>query len=306
MNETFKKNINKTKKFLFGSLTKKGFIYKLFMYLLLSAIGFIFLYPILSILANSFKSLDDLLSPMVNWIPRKFYFDNYEKAYKTLDFFPTLFKSLSVTLLPALLQTIVCSIVGYGLAKFKFVGKKIVMALIIVAYILPSQVIMVPKYVFFNSLHLTNNVLSIILPALFAQGLNSSIFVFIFYQFFKMVPVALDEAASVDGAKRLSIFIHIDVPLSIPAYITSFLFSFVWYWNETYLSSIFLGTSIPTLQLNLIAFNASFTNSGFGNINEAIKDAGTILVILPLIIIYLICQRHFVEGIDKVGLAGGQ
>ncbi len=292
---------------MLGTNQRLGILYKILLYVILTAIGYIFLFPLFKMLSNSLKSLEDLLSPMVNWIPRKMYLDNYRKALKTLNYFPTFFKSLLITLVPALLQTLVLSVIGYGLAKFNFRGKKLLMGAILFAYILPTTTTMIPKFVLFTNFKIINTHWVVNLPALLGQGINSSIFILIFYSFFSNIPKSLEEAAYLDGCSRIQTFIEISIPLVVPAFLTTFLFSFVWYWNETYLLGMFMGNSkIQTLQMALITFDASFVSGGQGNINEAIKDSATILTILPLLIVYLILQRKFVEGIEKTGLAGGE
>lgn len=302
---------HKIKHKLLGKTLTDGILYKIFIYMLLMSIGYIFLFPLLFMLSNSLKDIDDLLSPMVIWIPSKVYLNNYWLAFQTLNYFPTLIKSLTVTLVPALLQTFIASVIGYGFAKFDFPFKKILLGLLMVTYILPPQITMISKYVLFTELGIINSALSIIVPATFGQGMNSALFIFIFYQFFRMLPKTLDDAARIDGANRYYIFFRIAIPLSIPAFITSLLFSFVWYFNETYISAIFLGGSVPTLQLNLVSFAQSYgalasQNQGFFSINEGIKNAGTLLTILPMLIMYFILQKSFVEGIDKTGIAGGE
>lgn len=299
----------KIRKFLFGMKLMDGFVFKLIVYVLLITIGFVYLYPILHMVSYSLKSLADLLNPMVDQVPTGFYFQNFVDAFKTLKYFETMSTSLLVTLVPAILQTFVASLVGYGFARFNFPGKKILLALVVATYIIPPQVTMIPKYVFFYNIGILETVWSIILPATFGQGLNSAIFILIFYQFYRMIPKALDEAAQIDGAGRFYIYFKIAIPLSIPSLITSFLFAFVWYWNETYISTLFLGRSIETLQMRLANFVSAYNAvlGGSGNIdyaNEAIRMAATILIILPMLIIYFILQRWFIEGIDKTGITG--
>ena len=304
IDSSYKKRI---KKILLGNSHEQGLLAKIIIYIVLLSIGYIFLLPIFKMLSNSFKSLEDLLSPMVNWIPRKLYFGNYKSAFKTLNYFNTLGVSLLVTLIPAVFQTITCSFVGYGLANFKFKGKKIIFGLLLFTYVLPISSVMIPRYLLFQKINIVNTIWSINLPAILGQGLYSSIFIYIFYFFFRNIPKSLYEAAYIDGANRFEIFLKISIPLVVPGFITTFLFSFVWYWNETYLASMFLGnTKYITLQLALITFDSSFVSGGLGNINEAIKSAATILVILPLLIVYMILQRYFIEGIENTGLAGGE
>ena len=180
---------------------------------------------------------------------------------------------------------------------------------------------MIPQYVMYTNLGLiqTNpkvwgiGVITFALPALLGQGLKSAIFILIFFQSFSMIPKELDEAAYIDGANSFKVFYKIAIPLSIPIIIVGFIFSFVWYWNETYLTSLYI-PSAHTLPMQLSAFAESFRNiyqSAGGNggsvtdsLNEAIYMAGTLVSIMPLLLLYFVLQRWFVEGIDRAGLTG--
>ncbi|MEH6993547.1 carbohydrate ABC transporter permease [Neobacillus drentensis] len=301
----------KTKRFFLGMQGTDGLLFKVLVYGLLVGIGFVYLFPVIYMGVYSFKSLDDLLNPMVNWIPTQFYLDNYTKANNVLNFFSTLMETLYVTVLPAIAQTAVAAVIGYGLARFEFWGKKVIFVLVLATFIIPPQVTMIPRYLFFNELNILGSLKAFMLPAAFGQGLNSAIFILIFYQFFRMVPKALEEAAQIDGAGHFRIFFTIALPMAVPAIIISFLFSFVWYWNETYLAAIYFGDALTTLPLQLQKFVATYekmfpAEMGLdGNqLNEGIKMAGTILSILPLLVVYFITQRWFVEGVDRSGITG--
>jgi multiple sugar transport system permease protein len=309
MNPNQKINWLKVKKWLFGFKLQDGKLVKAIMYFILIIIGFVYLYPILHMLSTSMKSLSDLLNPMVSIVPTALYTKNFQDAFQTLLYFETMKTSLQVTLLPAIFQTIIASFVGYGFARFDFPLKKTWLALVIATYVIPPQVTMIPRYVLFFNIGILESVWSIILPSTLGQGLNSAIFILIFYQFYKMIPKALDEAASIDGANKFYIYFKIAVPLSIPSFITSFLFSFVWYWNETYISTLYLGRSVETLQMRLANFVSAYNSvmGGLGDadyLNEAIRMAATLLIILPMLIVYFIMQRWFIEGIDKTGITG--
>lgn len=295
------------KHFLLGKSGNDGFLGKVAIYALLMIIGFVYLYPMIKMFTYSIKDLEDLVNPTVEWIPTKIYLENYRTSWIVLDYFKTLLFSLSVTLVPAILQTVTTSLAGYGLAKFKMRGKVILFALILMTYLVPLQVYMIPRFVLFNNLGILQSAWSIIFPASFGQGLSSAIFILIFYQFFRSQPVALDESAEIDGANVYQIFAKIGVPLAAPAYLTSFLFSFVWYWNETYISSLYLGSDLYTLQLKLLNFQTQFSlTSGLAQaaVNEAIKYSATILIILPVLLTYIVMQKWFVEGIDRTGVTG--
>ncbi|MBS4204539.1 carbohydrate ABC transporter permease [Bacillus sp. FJAT-49754] len=288
-----------------------GLLVKILIYGLLIGIGFVYLYPLIYMGVYSIKNLDDILNPLVNWIPTKFYLGNYTKANEVLNFFPVLMETLYVTVLPSLAQTALAAVVGYGLARFDFRGKNIIFVLVMATFIIPPQVTLIPRYIFFNELNLLGSLNAFMLPALTGQGINSAIFILIFYQFFRMMPKSLEEAAQIDGAGHLRIFFTIAIPMAVPAIIISFLFSFVWYWNETYLASIYFGNELTTLPLQLQKFVATYQKmfpAGMelsGNqINEGIKMAGTLLSILPLLVVYFITQRWFVEGVDRSGITG--
>lgn len=307
MTHTFNKHAIKRK--LIGHKLTDGLLFKTLIYLLLATIGFVYLYPLLHMISFSFQSLEDLLNPMVSQVPTSFYLSNYSDAFIVLKYFKTMEASLAVTLLPALLQTFVASLIGYGFARFNFPLKKLFMALVVATYIIPPQVTMIPKYVLFFNLGILETVWSIILPATVGQGLNAAIFILIFYQFYKMIPKVLDEAAQIDGASRLYIYFKIAIPLSIPSFITSFLFSFVWYWNETYISTLFLGNGVETLQMRLANFVSEYSailgsSQAINYANEAVRMAATMLIIAPMLIVYFIMQRWFIEGIDKAGITG--
>ena len=128
------------KKILFGSNQSNGLMFKIIIYVLLIAIGFVYLYPMLYMLSTSLKSQSDIINPMVNWIPTSIYFGNYQRAFKVLNYFSTLGKSLLVTLLPALLQTFVTAFIGYGFAKYNFKFKKGLLVIVLLTFIIPKSI----------------------------------------------------------------------------------------------------------------------------------------------------------------------
>lgn len=301
----------KLKSFFLGVQDNSGFLMKLCVYSLLVGIGFVYLYPIIYMGSYSFKSLEDLLNPLINWIPSAIYLENYQVAYQVLNLVPTLLETLYVTVLPSIVQTAIAAIIGYGFARFEFPLKKILFGMVLATFIIPPQVLMIPRYVFYNELELIGSSLSFILPAAFGQGLNSTIFILIFYQFFRGMPQSLEEAANLDGAGNLRIFLTIAIPMAVPAIIISFLFSFVWYWNETTMASLYFGNELTTLPIQLEKFQATYQQMRGGSemqvendINEGISMAGTMLSILPILLVYFFTQRWFVEGVDRSGITG--
>lgn len=305
----------KVRKFFMGSKEKQGFLKVFCIYALLICIGFIYLNPILQMLSKSFMNLDDLLDSSINWIPSKFILSNYAQAAKSMDFWASLGKSVILAGVPTLCNLISCAIIGYGLARFEFPFKKVVLAVIVFTFILPSQVTMIPTYALYSQIGILGTILPFVVPPLLGMGINAPIFILIFWQFFRQVPKVLIEAAQIDGAGYFKSFFRISLPSATPAFITVGLFSFVWYWNESYLTEMYVsgvmtksGWTSLVIQLDNFASNynsyATTAASGATSINEAINMSGTMLSILPLLLMYFVLQRYFVESIDKTGITG--
>jgi len=296
---------------LFGNRTSYGLVFTIMLYALLIAIGFVYLYPLLFMFVTSLKTPDDLLNPMVQWIPTEFYLGNYEKALLVLDYPAKLLASITVAVVPSVIQTAVCSVIGYGLARYNFPGKTLMIGLVLATFIIPTQSTVIPQMLTYKDLGLLGDLRSLILPALFGQGFNSAIFILIFFQTFLALPKVLEEAARLDGASDLRIFLTVGLPAAAPSLIVAIIFSIVWYWNETYLTVIFLEGGIQTLPMQLSKFVQAYENlyppgtvNVLDRLNEAVKLAGTFLNILPLLVMYFVMQRWFVESVERTGITG--
>lgn len=314
--ETIKKTFTKEKlhQFVFGTREKQGVGKQIVIYGLLICIGFIYLYPMLYMVSTSFMNRDDLLDTSVKWLPSTLYLQNYVDAAKSMDFWMSLAKGILIAGLPTLCNLFICMVVGYGFARYDFKGKKIMMGILIFSYILPSQVTMIPTYVLYNKMGILGTILTFVLPAVFGNGLNAPIFILIFYQFFRQVPKVLMEAAAIDGAGHFKAFFRIAVPSAVPAIVTVVLFSFVWYWNESYLTELYVqGLASKSIWTNLVVqlknFDSAFeskavTGDTATSLNESVRMAATTLSILPLLLMYLVLQKQFVESIDRAGITG--
>ena len=253
--ETIKKKFTKEKlhKFVFGTRERQGLGQQIAVYGLLIIIGFIFIYPILYMISTSYMDRNDLLDSSVKWLPSSLYIQNYIAAAKSMDFWKTLGKGVIIAGVPTLFNVLTGMIVGYGFARYDFKLKKLFMGILLFSYILPDQVTMIPTYVLYNDMKILGTIWTFILPALFGNGINSAIFILIFYSFFKQVPKVLMEAAYIDGAGHFKAFFKIAIPSAVPAIITVFLFSFVWYWNESYLTEMYVqGLATKSEWTNLV------------------------------------------------------
>lgn len=303
--------VERVRGFLFGSRAHRGALFNAVLYALLIAIGFVYLQPLLFMFVSSIKSPDDLLNPMVQWVPNELYLGNYIRSYRVLDYPNTLLTSILISVVPSVLQTFVASLVGYGLARYRFWGKPIIFILILATFIIPPQNTVIPQMLTYRNLGLLGDPLALILPALLGQGYRSAIFILIFYQSFASLPKVLEESARLDGASDLRIFVTVAMPSALPAYIVSLIFSIVWYWNETFLTVIYLEGGVMTLPMQLSQFTQAYENLFPPNVvsiterlNEAVKMAGTFLNILPLLVMYFILQRWFVESVEMTGITG--
>lgn len=304
-------NYERIRSFFFGSRTHYGLIFLLVLYTVLVVIAFVYLYPLLYMFITSMKSPQDLLNPMVQWVPTQFYTENYIKAWRVLNYPQTFLNSLMTSVIPSLIQAAVCSLVGYGLARFRFPGKRLIFALMLATFIIPPQNTVLPQMLTYREYGLLGSIYSLILPAAVGQGFKSAIFILIFYQSFSTIPRVLEESARLDGASELTIFLRIALPNALPAYVVTILFSTVWYWNETFLTVIFLEGGIQTLPMQLSKFVQAYENlyppgvvNIFDRINEAVKLSGTFLNIVPLLVLYFILQRWFVESVERTGVTG--
>ena len=286
----------------------KGRLFNLISYALLLIFGFVFIYPIVYMILKSFMPQGDIFNPYVHLIPSRFVLDNYKLLFKKMNFFEGIGQSILLTFTSAALQVISCGLMGYGLSRFDFKLKKLYIALVIISFVIPSQVLMIPTYLGYSELGLIGSKLSFFLPAAFGQGLKSSIFILIFYNFFNTIPRVLDEAAQIDGASSLQIFLRIAIPLSIPAVILTMIFSVVWYWNESYLTTLYIGEA-KTLPIQMASVLSTMENMANKDPNAAMvnipfKMAANFVTIVPLLIFYSILQKQFVESVDKSGITG--
>jgi len=296
-----------------------GITFKIILFLGLS---YVLLRPLLFMLSTALKSKEDLIDPTVIWIPKHITFENFKLAFNSLSYLKSFINSLIASLIPAIFQVISCSMIGYGLARFKFREREIIFALIIFTLIVPPQVLLIPLYIFYQGfdilgiirllkgepINFLNSYYPIILPTLLGGGLRGALFIYIFRQFFRGMSKELEEAAYIDGCSPFQIYLRIFIPNSIPALITVFLFSLVWHWNDVFQLSVYIGDFDKyTLSLNLANIRAIIT--GGTQIWDPLlilppQYAGAILVIFPMLVFYLFTQKFFVESVERTGIIG--
>lgn len=283
-----------------------------FLYIVLIALSFVFLFPILTMLSQSFMTVEDIVAPDILWVPSNFSINNFKVAIFVMDYWNALINSIWVSGLFAVVQTSVSALTGYAFARYNFKGKRILFTALILSFILPVQLLTAAHQIIFTSLgdflgmSFYGSILPQMIMLIFGQGINSAILIIIFQSFFAKIPKDLYEAANIDGANTMQIFWHITVKISLAIMFVVFLFSFVWNWNEDFVTNVFLADGVDLLTGKLGQFQTLFGSTAGGNdrISEAFESAATILSIAPLLLIYIFTQRQFVEGIESVGITG--
>ncbi len=314
------KKVNKKKPAYLKHIKELGTLKKWLtfgIYFVLVCISFIYLKPILKMISMTLMSSTDVIDPSVEWIPKKLSISNLIVAAGVLDLKTTLFNSVWFSALLAISQTIVSALTGFAMSRYDFKFKKVWFILILLAFIIPVPLLMVPRLMVFLSaqnalgIKLIGTPIPQILMSISGQGVYSTVLILIFYNFFNLIPYSLDEAAMIDGASPLQVFVQIAMKLSATTVLVVFLFSLVWNWNETYITGTLVRSSIELLPPKLSAFDsifATYAASSRGNaqfrINEAYKMSATLISITPLLILYAFVQKKFIQGIENTGITG--
>ncbi len=332
----------------FLSLSFLGnFIWYVFRLVLLIGVSYIVLYPFYTKIAGSFMIADDFVNVTVRLIPTQFTLKTYIAIFTELNYMQAFWNTLFLSGTTALLQTLVCCFIAYGLAKFKFKGNKIVFLLVVLTMIVPHptlQLSLFMKFRYFDilgifkflhggatvgeiewinnilskiniipdtwtrwtatGLNLTNTYWPLIVLSITGLGFKNGLYIFMLRQFFSGVPNELEESAYIDGSGTIRTFVQIILPLSVPMMITVFLFAFSWQWTDDFYTNLFFTTTQTVLMPDIVNIPASLTTNYAGQnlYYSAIRNTCGLMIILPLVIMYVFCQRFLVQGIERSGL----
>ena len=288
-------------------------IWTLIRTVILTGLAFIIIYPILYMISIAFRPVAEMFDPAVVWIPKSFTVDNMKMAIEKMNLFNPALESNSLMntflldVVSAVLQVIFASTVGYGFARYDFKGNKILFAMVILTMIVPINSIIIPTYINYSALGIVDRLASFYIPAIFGMGIRAGFSIYIFRQFFKGMPKELEDAAAIDGCGFIRTFIQIFVPNAKSAYLTVFLFSIVWYWNDFYYSYMFFPkkqtVSIALSNLRSV-LNQSLDVTRDPYVILTIMQAGCLLSVIPLLLFYLVLQRQFTESIERTGIVG--
>lgn len=290
-----------------GSLMRKKtgrFFKQLFIYVILISLLYLLIYPILYMLVTVFRSSEDLHNPSVVWVTRHFTLDHIKAAVERLDFGRTFLYSLQLALPSAVLQTLSCSLAGYGFARFRFRGLPVLFGILLLTIVVPPQTLLIPWYGVAQTLGLLNQPALFWAQSLLGMSLKSGLFIFIFCQFYKGLPRELESAAMLDGCSTFGIFARIMFPNITPATVTVFFFSFVWHWNENYMTKFALNTT-RTLAYRVENATELLNASNVDvKVAQAVIQSGSLLLLLPTLLLFFLLQRYLREGIARSGIVG--
>jgi multiple sugar transport system permease protein len=248
--------------------------------------------PFIWMLLGAFKTNADFVRTTPTLLPETWTFDNFSRLFSKQDFFRYLLNSAGIAIVVTAANLVFCSMAGYALAKLRFAGHRPLMGLTLATLMVPGSVTLVPLFVLMSKLGLVNSYAVVTVP--FMAGAFG---VFLMRQFMFSVPDDLIDAARIDGAGEWRIFWRIVLPLLKPALAALAVFQFLATWNNFLWPLVALtDQSKYTLPVALALFSIGQNRTDFG-----LLLAGAVVVILPVLIVFLVLQRHFIEGIAMSG-----
>lgn len=275
--------------------------------------SFVILYPLLNMLSRAFMDPKDLYDSSVLWLPKHLTLVNIEIAAKGLKYGQSFFNSMWSSLLATLLQLFSCVLAGYAFARYRFPFRRILFACVILTLIIPPQLTMVASYMYFTDIGLIGSQWPMMLMAATGTGIRNGLFIYMFRQFFCSMPRETEEAAMVDGAGHFRTFFTVMLPGAVTVMVTVALFSFVWQWNDVFFVNLY-DRSFQNLSnsINMASFGNYFTQypqyAGFSIydpvINQNLSSTAALIIVAPLILLFLVMQRYFVESVERSGVVG--
>lgn len=274
--------------------TKQDLFVQVCVYLVLILITVVTLLPLVWMFSASFKLDSEVFSVPIQWIPKTFHFENYVRIWQKIPFGLFTFNSFKLTIIVTFIQVLTCSFAAYGFSKCKFRGRDTLFLCYIATIAIPWQIYMLPQYSMMQKLHLVDTHLGYILMQSFA-----AFGVFLLRQFYQSVPNELIEAARIDGLSEYGCYFRIVLPLAKPAIATLTIFTFVNTWNDFMGPMIYFNSEAnKTIPLGIRMFIGQYSSE------YQLIMAASVVALLPILILYVFCQRFFVQGIATSGLKG--
>ncbi|HNT77823.1 MAG TPA: carbohydrate ABC transporter permease [Anaerolineae bacterium] len=274
-------------------------LWRAFIWALLVFGAAVMILPFLWLLTSSLKTQLAIFRYPPQWIPNPVRFQNYVEAWTTKPFGVYLRNTALILILNEIAIVGTSSLCAYGFARIEFPGKNFWFGVLLSTMMLPGIVLMIPTFVIFSRLHWVNTYYPLIIPAFFGGGAFN---IFLLRQFFRTLPEELTDAARIDGCSEFGIFWRIMMPLAKPALATVAVFTFIGTWND-YMGPLLYLSKDPnkyTVALGLATFRSAF----LGRTRWDLLMAASTMMIMPIIVIYFLAQRYFIQGIAVSGLKG--
>lgn len=279
-------------------------------------IAYIVLLPLMIKISSSLMSEADLFDQTVRWVPKQPTLANYVIVFQHLKYPQAFVNTMILSLSTALLHLVSSTLVGYGLARFRFRASGLLLAFAVFTLIIPPQMIAIPLYLSFRfftalgllkapGLNMVGTYWPFLLTAATSTGFRGGLFILIMRQTFKNMPDELEEAAYVDGAGAFKTFVQIMLPAASSALIVVFLFAFVWQWNDYVLTNLFLRDNVLLSNtLEGLAHSIYGYSTSFRVQDTVVNNTGMLFVMAPLLILYAVMQRYFLESVERTGIKG--
>ncbi|MCU6791644.1 carbohydrate ABC transporter permease [Paenibacillus sp. WQ 127069] len=269
------------------------------LHLFVFGFALIMIYPLAWMLSSSLKDNSEIFINAHQLLPSHFNFNNYINGFKGFagTSFIVFFKnSLIITLFSVIGTVISSTMVAYGFARIRFRGSRFWFACMMLTMMLPSEVLTIPQYIFFQKIDWINTFLPLIVPSFF----GGAFFIFLIIQFLRGIPKELDESATIDGCGRYRIFMQILVPLLVPPIITVSIFKFYWTWDDFFSPLLYLNSpKLATVSLAIKNMSDPTAQTDWGAM-----FAMSVLSLLPIVAVFIAFQKYIVEGISTTGLKG--
>jgi multiple sugar transport system permease protein len=263
-------------------------------HLILLPLALVMIIPLVWMVVTSFETLNETRQFPPVLVPDSIRWQNYTEVLQQAPFARWFLNTLVVTVVVVIGNLVFCSLAGYAFARLKFFGRDAVFLLVLATLMIPFQVIMIPTFLIVRQLGLIDTLGALIVP-----NLAGAFGIFLLRQFFRTLPIELEEAARIDGASRLGVLFKIVLPLSGPALATLAVITFMWTWNDFLwpLVTIYSANNM-TLQLGLTTFTGAHQS------NTHLLMAANVMSMLPLLLLFFVAQRWFIRGIATTGLKG--
>lgn len=273
--------------------------HQLLMHAVILGIGLFMLYPIFWLVSSSFKPPHLIFTDLSLW-PKEVTLSHYQEGWKGIARVPfaQFFKnSFIISGLSVAGNIIACSMAAYAFARLDFTWKKFWFSIMLVTIMLPHHVTIIPQYILFREFNWIDTFYPLTVPKWLA---TDAFFIFLLVQFIRGLPRELDESAVMDGCGPVQIYLRLILPLSVPALITTAIFTFIWTWDDFFSQLLYINTAkLYTIPLGLRLFMDSSGESAWG-----VLFAMSSLSLIPSLLIFFLCQQYFVEGITTSGIKG--